>query len=52
MEARIRFGKGMGAGGRLNFGDAFSYALAKSNGAPLLFTGDDFSRTDIEDALA
>lgn len=52
LEARIRFGKGMRTGGRLNFGDAFSYALAKSCGAPLLFTGDDFSRTDIEDALS
>jgi ribonuclease VapC len=51
LEARIRFGRGMGTGGRLNFGDTFSYALAKWYGAPLLFTGDDFSRTDIEAAL-
>jgi ribonuclease VapC len=34
----------------LNFGDCFSYALAKATGAPLLFKGDDFSRTDIEAA--
>jgi ribonuclease VapC len=32
---------------RLNFGDCFSYALAWVLGEPLLFKGDDFSRTDI-----
>lgn len=31
----------------LNYGDGFSYALAKALGAPLLFKGDDFSETDI-----
>jgi ribonuclease VapC len=31
----------------LNFGDCFSYALAKSRNEPLLFKGDDFSKTDI-----
>ena len=31
----------------LNFGDCFSYALAKSLDLPLLFKGSDFSRTDI-----
>ena len=41
-----RFGKGQHAA-RLNFGDCFSYALAKSLGEPLLFTGDDFSKTDV-----
>jgi len=30
----------------LNFGDCF-YAIAKSKGVPLLFTGNDFSRTDL-----
>jgi ribonuclease VapC len=35
---------------RLNIGDCFSYALAKSTGEPLLFKGDDFSRTDITPA--
>ncbi len=34
----------------LNFGDCFSYALAKASGEPLLFKGDDFSKTDIEPA--
>jgi ribonuclease VapC len=31
----------------LNFGDCFSYALAKTSGEPLLFKGNDFSRTDV-----
>jgi ribonuclease VapC len=51
LEARIRFGRGMGHGGVLNFGDTFAYALAKLRAAPLLYTGDDFSRTDINAAL-
>lgn len=37
---------------RLNFGDCFSYALAKQTGEPLLFKGNDFSQTDIVSALA
>lgn len=41
-----RFGKGRHPAG-LNFGDLFAYALARSLGDPLLFKGDDFSRTDI-----
>ncbi|MDQ0563599.1 ribonuclease VapC [Rhizobium mesoamericanum] len=40
------FGKGRHPAG-LNYGDCFSYALAKSRGEPLLFKGDDFSRTDV-----
>jgi ribonuclease VapC len=32
----------------LNFGDCFAYALAKATGEPLLFKGNDFSRTDIQ----
>lgn len=35
---------------RLNFGDCFAYALAKARNAPLLFKGDNFSKTDIRDA--
>lgn len=31
----------------LNYGDCFSYALAKVSGQPLLFKGDDFAHTDI-----
>lgn len=51
LEARIRFGKGFGAGARLNFGDCFSYALARTLDAPLLFVGDDFVATDVKSAL-
>lgn len=46
-----RFGKGRHPAG-LNFGDCFSYALAKSKGEPLLFKGDDFSRTDIPSVIS
>lgn len=49
--AFARFGKGRHPA-RLNYGDCFAYALAKSLGAPLLFKGDDFAKTDIEPALA
>ena len=41
-----RFGKGRHPAG-LNFGDTFSYALAKRLGQPLLFVGNDFAQTDI-----
>jgi len=51
LRARIRFGRGMGHGGVLNFGDAFSYALAVAKKAPLLFIGDDFGTTDVNVAL-
>ena len=44
------FGKPSGHPAKLNFGDCFSYALAKSKGAPLLFKGQDFSRTDVKSA--
>ena len=51
LQARIRFGRSFGHGAKLNFGDCFAYALAKSLGAPLLFTGDDFAATDVRPAL-
>lgn len=41
-----RFGKGRHRAA-LNFGDCFSYALAKLSGEPLLAKGTDFSLTDI-----
>ena len=44
------FGKGRHPAG-LNFGDCFAYALAKHTGEPLLFKGNDFSKTDIVSAL-
>jgi len=49
VEAETRFGKRTPA--RLNLGDCFAYALAKERNLPLLYKGDDFSRTDIEPAL-
>jgi len=42
-----KFGKGSGHPAGLNFGDCFSYALAKITGEPLLFKGEDFTYTDV-----
>ena len=41
------YGKGQHPA-KLDFGDCFSYALAKTLNEPLLFKGHDFSQTDIE----
>jgi ribonuclease VapC len=41
-----KYGKGRHAAA-LNFGDCFSYALAKATGEPLLAKGTDFASTDI-----
>ena len=49
-QAYSDFGKGRHPAG-LNFGDCFSYALAKATGEALLFKGSDFSKTDIVSAL-
>lgn len=45
------YGKGTGHPARLNFGDCFSYALAKTRNLPLLYKGNDFIHTDICSAL-
>ncbi|HRP98398.1 MAG TPA: type II toxin-antitoxin system VapC family toxin [Rhodocyclaceae bacterium] len=45
--AFVAYGKGSGHPAGLNFGDVFSYAIAKVRGLPLLFKGDDFGHTDI-----
>lgn len=45
-----RFGKGRHPAG-LNFGDCLCYALARQRVEPLLFKGEDFSKTDVEAAL-
>jgi len=50
-EAYRDFGKGSGHPAGLNFGDCFSYALAKATGEPILFKGDDFRRTDLSPVL-
>jgi ribonuclease VapC len=44
------FGKGRHAAG-LNFGDCFSYALARLTGQPLLYKGEVFALTDVAAAL-
>lgn len=46
-EAGRRYGKGRHPA-KLNFGDCFSYALAKDKGERLLCVGDDFSKTDLD----
>ncbi|MGB5686080.1 MAG: type II toxin-antitoxin system VapC family toxin [Candidatus Electrothrix sp.] len=46
-QAYERFGKGRHRA-KLNYGDLFSYALAKKTDLPLLFKGDDFSKTDLK----
>src|SRR5262245_31447772 len=48
-QAYTDFGKGRHPAG-LNFGDCFAYALAKLTAEPLLFKGEDFSKTDITPA--
>jgi ribonuclease VapC len=45
-----RFGRGRHPAG-LNFGDCFSYALARLADLPLLYKGDDFAQTDVAAAL-
>ena len=46
-----QYGKGSGHAAGLNFGDCFSYALAKLRDDPLLFKGNDFSHTDLRAAV-
>ncbi|HLW75843.1 MAG TPA: type II toxin-antitoxin system VapC family toxin [Bryobacteraceae bacterium] len=49
IDAHGRFGRGRHPA-KLNFGDCFSYAIARLAREPLLYTGDDFAKTDIEAA--
>ncbi len=46
-----KFGRGRHPAG-LNIGDCCAYALAKVSGAPILFKGDDFGKTDIHVAFS
>ena len=46
VTAFIRFGRGRHPAA-LNFGDCMSYAIAAVAGMPLLYIGEDFSKTDI-----
>jgi ribonuclease VapC len=45
-DAWLRYGRGRHPAG-LNFGDCLAYATARLADEPLLFTGDDFARTDV-----
>jgi ribonuclease VapC len=45
-----RWGKGVHPAA-LNFGDCFSYAVAKEHGCRPLFVGNDFAQTDLESAI-
>lgn len=49
-ETYARFGKRNHPAG-LNYGDCFAYTLCQMRGWPLLFVGDDFSRTDVVAAI-
>jgi ribonuclease VapC len=48
--AYARWGRGAHPAG-LNFGDCFSYEVAKEHSCPLLYVGEDFAKTDLESAL-
>ena len=48
--AYARYGKGVGDPAVLNYGDCLAYGVAKAEREPLLFKGDDLSRTDVEEA--
>lgn len=47
LDAYQRYGKRSGHRARLNMGDCFAYACARTNDAKLLYKGDDFARTDL-----
>jgi ribonuclease VapC len=49
-EVYARWGKGRDPAG-LNFGDCFACQTARSKGCPLLYVGNDFSKTDLTSAL-
>ena len=50
-DAYRTFGHGGHGGHGLNYGDCFSYALARARDLPLLFKGDDFAATDVKRAI-
>ncbi|MFP5210742.1 MAG: type II toxin-antitoxin system VapC family toxin [Acidobacteriota bacterium] len=45
------YGRSSGHAANLNFGDCFSYALARVKREPILFKGDDFMHTDLRPAI-
>ena len=50
LNAFARYGKGTAHPAQLNLADCFAYAAACNRNLPLLFKGDDFTKTDIEAA--
>lgn len=48
VAAFAAYGKGRGHPAQLNLADCMSYACAQAYRVPLLFKGNDFSRTDIQ----
>lgn len=50
IEVCRTYGRPVAHPARLNLGDCFAYASARSAGLPLLYKGNDFSQTDIEAA--
>ena len=51
VDAFDRFGKAKGHPAKLNICDCMAYAVARHHAVPLLYKGDDFSRTDIAPAF-
>lgn len=49
-EAHSIWGRGRGRA-QLNWGDCYSYSLARQRRCPLLFVGNDFRKTDVKLAL-
>lgn len=47
-QAYSKYGKGIGLPAVLNYGDCLSVGVAQALGEPLLFKGDDFSKTSID----
>jgi ribonuclease VapC len=50
-QAYHEYGRGSGHPANLNFGDCFTYALAREKREPVLWKGDDFGHTDLRPAL-
>ena len=47
IDAAARYGRAVGSEAKLNFGDCFAYACARSRSVPILYKGNDFSLTDL-----
>ncbi|GGA88540.1 VapC ribonuclease R02377 [Brucella endophytica] len=47
IDAAMVYGKAVGHPADLNFGDCFAYACAKAYDIGLIYTGNDFTKTDL-----